>query len=199
MGDMSVKHGKPEWPVEELLLQRWSPRAFATDPISDDDLRTIFTAGSWAASSYNEQPWRFVLGRRGDAVWQRIFDALMELNQRWTQAAPVLFASFAKLHFSHNGSPNKVAVHDVGAASAQIALQAAALGLQVHGMAGFDGERLAQSFGLGEDYKPVACWAMGRPGDPESLPEELRKGELAPRQRKPLSQFVFAGWDQPAL
>jgi nitroreductase len=194
-----IKHGNPAHPIEELLLERWSPRAFTPDAVADEDLRRIFTAGSWAASSYNEQPWRFVLGRKGDPIYQRILDALVDQNRGWAAAAPVLFASFAKQNFTQNGAPNKVAAHDTGAASAQIALQATALGYQVHGMAGFDAEKLSAAFGLGADYKPVACWALGKPGDPKSLPEPMQGPETSPRDRKPLAEFVFAEWNQPAL
>jgi nitroreductase len=193
------KHGKTEFPVEGLLLRRWSPRAFSDRPVDTEHLKTIFSAGQWAASSFNEQPWRFILGRKGDDVWTRIFDALSEPNQTWTKTAPILYASFAKVTFSHNGAPNRVAQHDVGAASAQIALQAAALGLHAHGMAGFDPEKLRASFSVPADFEPVACWAIGYRADPEVLSEKHKQMEIAPRQRKPLSALVFTNWDTPAF
>ena len=195
----SEKHGKVDVPVEDLFLRRWSPRAFAETPVDARQLESIFSAGRWAASSYNEQPWRFVVGRKGDSVWQRIFDALTPSNQSWTKDAPVLYASFAKKTFSQNGAPNRVAQHDVGAASAQMALQASALGLYAHGMAGFDPEKLKASFAAPDDFDAVACWALGHRGDPAKLSEPQRKMELASRQRKPLSDFVFTDWGKPAL
>jgi nitroreductase len=194
-----AKHGTADSPVHDLILQRWSPRAFAETPVSDADLKTVFEAASWAASSYNEQPWRFVVGRRGDEVWQNIFKALMPMNQLWAKSVPVLYATFAKKTFSHNGSPNGVAVHDVGAASANASLQATALGLHTHGMAGFDRDALRAAIGLPEDFEPVACWALGYLGDPESLPENFKPMELAARQRKPLGEVVFGAWSEPAL
>lgn len=194
-----LKHASTDSPVEDLLLRRWSPRAFADEPVSDADLRTIFTAAEWAASSYNEQPWRFVVGRKGDETWHKIFDSLLPMNQAWANAAPVLYASFAKKTFSHNGAPNAVALHDVGAASANAALQATALGLHAHGMAGFDRDKLRAAFDVPADFDPAACWALGVLGDPESLPDNYRRMELQPRQRKPLGEFVFAAWEQPAL
>jgi nitroreductase len=193
------KHGKTEYPVEGLLLRRWSPRAFSDQPVDAAHLKTIFSAAQWAASSFNEQPWRFVLGIKGDEVWRRIFESLSESNQSWTKKAPILYASFARMTFSHNGAPNPVAQHDVGAASAQIALQASALGLYVHGMAGFDAEKLKASFMVPIDFEPVACWAMGYRGDPETLSEKQKQMEIAPRQRKPLSAWVFTNWDTPAF
>ena len=194
-----TKHGTATVPVEELFLRRWSPRAYAEAPVSEADLRTIFEAAAWAASSYNEQPWRFIVGRKGDAAYERIFGALMPMNQGWAKSAPVLYATFAKKTFSHNGSPNGVAVHDVGAASANASLQATALGLHTHGMAGFDGDALREAFGVPEDFVPVACWALGTLGDPETLPEPFKGMEFASRSRKGLSEIVFRDWDKSGL
>ena len=194
-----VKHATAAVAVEQLLLQRWSPRAFADKPVSDADLKSIFTAAGWAASSYNEQPWRFIVGRKGDAVWQKIFDCLMPLNQGWAAAAPILYVSFAKKTFSHNNAPNGVYVHDVGAASANASLEATALGLHTHGMAGFDRDKIRAAFNVPEEFDPVACWAIGYLGDPGLLPDALKNMELQARQRKPLSEIVFGNWGEPAL
>ena len=193
------KHGKSEVPVEDLFLRRWSPRAFSETLIDNDTLKAIFSAAQWAASSFNEQPWRFVLGRKGDPVWERIFESLVPANQSWTKSAPVLFASFAKKTFSQNAAANRVAQHDVGAASAQISLQATIQGLHTHGMAGFDPDKLATSFGVPNDFEAVACWALGYRGDPETLNELQKQMELAPRNRKPLAEIVFADWGSPAF
>jgi nitroreductase len=193
------KHGKSEVPVEDLFLRRWSPRAFADTPIDTDTLKAIFSAGQWAASSFNEQPWRFILGRKGDPVWQRIFESLVPANQSWTRFAPVLFASFAKKTFGPNNAANRVAQHDVGAASAQISLEATARGLHTHGMAGFDPDKLATSFGVPDDFEAVACWALGYRDDPEKLNEQQKQMELSPRKRKALAEIVFSDWESPAL
>jgi nitroreductase len=194
-----VKMGKTDVPVETLLLRRWSPRAFTPDPVSDGDLASIFTAAAWAASSYNEQPWKFVVGRKGDSTWQIIFDALLPFNQSWAVAAPVLYASFAKKTFTMTGEPNGVTLHDVGAASANASLQATALGFHTHGLAGFSAEKLRSSLAVPDDFDPVACWALGRSGDPRVLAENYKAMELAPRTRKPLNEFVYGAWQVPAL
>jgi nitroreductase len=194
-----LKAGQTGSPVEPLLLRRWSPRAFADTPVTDEQIQTLFSAAAWAASSYNEQPWRFLVGRKGDQTWDKIFATLMPPNQVWAGAAPVLFATCAKKTFTHNLSPNRVAAHDVGAASANIALQATALGLHTHGMAGFDSDALRAAFSIPEDFDPIACWALGTLGDPETLTDPLKQMELQPRQRKPLGAFVFSEWEKPAL
>ncbi|HEY0786021.1 MAG TPA: nitroreductase family protein [Acidobacteriaceae bacterium] len=194
-----IKRAHSDVPVDEVFLRRWSPRAFAEQPVSDLNLRILFTAGAWAASSYNEQPWRFVLGRKGDEPWKHIFTHLTTPNQSWAKMAPVLYAGFAKKTFARDGKPNPAAVHDLGAASANIALQATRLGLHTHGMVGFDKPGLHAALGAPEDYEPVACWALGYLGDAEGLPETYREMERQPRQRKPLDQFVFASWSSAAL
>ncbi len=190
------KHAETGVGIEDLIARRWSPRAFADKAVSEEDLKTLFTAASWAASSYNEQPWRFLVGRKGDETWGKIFGALVPMNQRWVEGVPVLFAAVAKKTFSRNGSANRVAMHDVGAACATLSLQATALGLHTHGMGGFDPQKLVEAFGIPEDYEPVSCWALGYLGDPDKLPENYRELEGTPRTRKPLSDFVFSGWDR---
>ena len=194
-----TKHAQTDIPVEELLLQRWSPRAFAERPVSEMDLRSIFTAATWAASSYNEQPWRFLIGQKGEETWTKIFDCLVPLNQSWAKMAPVLYATFAKQTFTHSGKPNGVAMHDVGAASANASLEATALGLHTHGMAGFDKDKLREAFAVPEGFDPIACWALGYLGDVEELPENLREAERKPRVRKPLGEVIFSSWEKPAL
>ena len=194
-----VKHAVTELPVQQTILNRWSPRAFADRPVSDADLKTIFTAGTWAASSQNEQPWRFVVGRKGDATYEKVFNSLVPGNQSWAGSAPVLFAAFAKKTFSKGGQPNKTAAHDVGAACQNIALEATALGLHIHGMGGYDAVTLCAYFAVPGDYEPTACWALGYLADPANLPEKYKLSEQAPRERRPMSDVVFGEhWEQAA-
>ena len=194
-----IKQGQSVVPVERLMLKRWSPRAFADTPVSDESLKEIFAAASWAASSYNEQPWRFIVGRRDDEIGQKIYNTLAPFNQSWAKSAPVLYAGFAKKTFSHNQAPNAVAVHDLGAASGNASLQAAALGLYTHGIGAFDREKLIRAFEVPDDFEPIACWALGYRGDPDSLPENFKASELQPRVRKQLGEIVFKSWGEPAL
>ncbi|MBS1816096.1 MAG: nitroreductase family protein [Acidobacteria bacterium] len=203
MADLEqLKHAPASTGILDVIAKRWSPRAFTSQQVSKEDLRTIFTAAEWAASSFNEQPWRFILGIRDDEqhgeAYNKIFDALVESNQQWAKSAPVLIATIAKKTFSHNGTPNRVAQHDVGAASATMCLQAIALGIHTHGMAGFDPEALRASFGIPSNFEPMACWAMGYLGNPDTLPEHLKEQELAPRTRKNLDEFVFTDWETGA-
>ena len=186
--------------IHDLIARRWSPRAFADRPVSPDVLRQLFEAARWAASSNNDQPWFYlVAGRENPAEFQKMLACLVEFNQGWAKAAPVLAISVARSNFAQDGSPNGHARHDVGAASALLCIQATALGLAVHQMAGFDAALARKTYGIPAEYEPVAAMAIGYAGDPASLPQKLRERETAPRARKPVSDFVFSGaWNQKA-
>ena len=194
----TLKHGPAESGVEEIILKRWSPRSYADKSVSRADLTKIFTAAAWAASSYNEQPWRFLVGRKGDETYAKILDALIEFNQAWAKTAPVLILSVGKKTFSHNGSANGFAMHDTGAASATLSLEATALGMHTHGMAGLDQGKARAHFAIPEDFEVGAVWALGYLGAPEALPEQMQEMEKAARTRKPLAEFVFSAWDKAA-
>jgi nitroreductase len=185
-------------PVHELIRARWSPRAFADRPLSPETLCSLFEAARWAPSSFNEQPWSFIVARRDEAdEFARLLACLVPTNQAWARHAPVLMISVATLGFARDGRPNRHALHDVGLAAAQLTLQAAALGLAVHQMAGIDRERVRATYGIPDGFEPVAGLAVGYPGEPASLPVQLGQRERAPRERKPLARFVFAGrWGQ---
>jgi nitroreductase len=179
-------------PIHDLLRHRWSPRAFDSRPVEAEKLRSLFEAARWAASSYNAQPWYFIVGTKDDPeTYNKVLETFVEFNQSWAKQAPVLAVSVAKLKFD-DGRPNRHAFHDVGQASAYLAAQAEALGLSAHQMAGIDPEKARKLFNIPTEYEAVAGMAIGYAGDPASLPEELRKRELAPRERKPLDSFVFA-------
>ncbi len=193
------KPAKTASPIHDLLAHRWSPRAFDSRPVEPDKLLSLFEAARWASSSFNAQPWYFIVATKDDPEnFQRVLDCFVERNQSWAKNAPVVALSVAKLQLD-NGKPNRHAFHDVGQAVANLALQATALGLEIHQMAGIDPEKARQIFGIPEGYEAVAGIALGYPGDPASLPDQMRERELAPRERKPLDAFVFTGrWGQPS-
>jgi nitroreductase len=186
------------YPIEPLLQQRWSPRAFADRPVESEKLLRLLEAARWAASCANQQPWYFIVATKEDATeYARLLGCLRENNQQWAAHAPVLMVSVAKLSFDMNGQPNRYAFHDVGLAAANLIVQATALGLFVHQMAGFYPDKVRELYGVPDDFEPVAGIVLGYPGDPATLSEELRQRELAPRVRKPLETFVFQGaWGQ---
>jgi nitroreductase len=187
-------------PVHELIRHRWSPRAFGEKPVPAEILRALFEAARWAPSSNNEQPWAYLVATKDDAEnFAKMLGALVEFNASWAKHAPVLALSVAHLKTQRDGKPNRVALHDVGSATAQLTFEANSRGLLVHQMAGFDAEKARQTFAIPLDWEPVAAMALGYPGDAESLPEKLRERELAPRTRKPLHEFVMSGgWGHTA-
>jgi nitroreductase len=187
-----------EYPVHELIAKRYSGRAFCSKPVDATTIGSLMEAGRWAASCSNEQPWSFVVtGQEKRSDYDRLLGCLVEFNIEWARHAPVLILSIARLNFASSGKPNRHAFHDVGQATANLELQATALGLLAHPMAGFDIQKTRAEFLIPEGHDPVAVIAVGYPGDPATLSEKLRKRELAPRERKPQHDFVFRGsWGQ---
>lgn len=194
------KQARPDHPIHELIAQRWSPYAFADRPVSDADLRSLFEAARWAASSYNEQPWTYILATKADAdAFARLHSCLVEGNRGWTAAVPVLAIGCTSLRFARNGQPNPAAIHDLGLASATLTFEATARGLVVHQMIGILPDTARELYRIPEGVQPVTGLAIGYAADPAALPEKYRERDLAPRPRKPLSEFVFGGeWGTPS-
>jgi nitroreductase len=197
---MSDKVAQTQYPIEDLLRKRWSPLAFCDRKVELETLHSVLEAARWSASSYNEQPWSYIVAtKENQAEFDRLLGCLVEANQEWAKQAPVLMISIAKLHFDRNGKENRHAWHDVGAASANLAIQATALGLYIHQMAGFEPSLAREVYGIPDGYEPVAAIALGYLSEPQTLSEKLQQRELAPRTRKPLKDFVFsARWNQPS-
>lgn len=189
-----------QFPIHDLLKTRWSPRAFSSQPVEREKIQSLFEAARWASSCFNEQPWYFFLAtkERPDAHRQLV-DCLVEGNQEWARQAPLLVLTVAKMTFAHNDKPNRHAFHDIGLAVGNLVVQATALGLVVHQMAGILPDRIRDAFGVPEGFEPLTGLAIGYPGDPLRLPEPLRSRELAPRERNSLPSFVFSdSWGQPS-
>jgi nitroreductase len=188
------KSAATQYPVHELIRERWSPRAFSEEAVSPEILRSLFEAARWAPSCNNEQPWAFLVGTRGDGdTFKKILGTLVEANQTWARHAPVLAIAVSELAFVKNGHSNRNAFYDTGAAVSQLTTEATSRGLVVHQMAGFDPHKATETFAIPNGWEPIAVFAAGYPGDPQTLPDVLRERELAPRTRKPLHEFVMSG------
>ncbi len=184
--------------VLPIFHERWSPRSFADREVNPETLAKIFEAARWAASSFNEQPWRFIVGVSGSETHRKIFESLGEFNQKWARTAPVLILDVALTKFSHNGTPNRVAFYDLGAAASYMTLEAASLGLATHQMAGFDPDKARELLGIPDEYVIGAVIALGYQDEPEKLGDAgLIEREVAPRTRKPLKEIVFEAWGKP--
>ena len=194
------KPAPSDFPVHELIRERWSPRAFADKPVPKDVLRSIFEAARWAPSSFNEQPWAFIVATKdGKENFEKMLSVLVDFNVQWAKSAPVLALAVAKLAFANNNALNRNAQYDTGAATALLSVEATARGLAVHQMAGFDAEKARKVFEIPKGWEPLAALAIGYPGDPASLPAPLKDREMAPRTRKPIAEFVMSGqWGHTA-
>lgn len=191
---------KNDHPIHDLLRARWSPRSFTDRPAPKTAILSLLEGARWAASSYNEQPWRFILATKDDPKeYERALECLVPGNQSWARLAPVLILTVIKRNFSMNDSPNRVAEHDLGLAMGNLTVQATALGLCVHQMGGIDIDKVRATYGVPAGFDPVTGIAIGYEGPVELLPENLREAEIAARERKPLREIVFTGsWGKPA-
>lgn len=182
--------------IDPVFLDRWSPRAFTDEIISEAELNSLFEAARWAPSSYNSQPWRFVYARRGTAHWSALLGLLNEFNASWAKNAAALVVIVSKETMAVPGQEKEVPSHshsfDAGAAWANLALQATRLGWQAHGMVGFDHQRALSELKVPAGYRVEAAVAIGKPGDKAQLPEFLQARET-PSPRNPISATAFEG------
>jgi nitroreductase len=169
--------------IHPLLAERWSPRGFSSRPVDSAAFRSLFEAARWAASCFNEQPWRFIVATQAEPEqFARILGTLMPKNQEWAKGAWALGISAGKKTFTHNGAPDRFGLHDAGAALANLMIQATAVGLHVHAMGGFDAGRARTEFSIPEDFEVGAAFAIGY------VAEDQAPGE---RSRKPLEEVLF--------
>lgn len=189
-----------QYPVQDLIKNRWSPRAFSDKPVPKEVLQSLFEAARWAPSSSNEQPWAYIVATKDDADnFEKSLGTLVEFNANWARKAPVLVIAVAELAFAKNNAPNRNAQYDVGAASLQLSIEATARGLVVHQMAGFDPETAREAYNIPQGWEPIAAMAIGYQGDASSLPEPYQTREKAPRNRKAIREFVMSGeWGHTA-
>ena len=196
---VEIKRADTSLPILPILAERWSPRAWQDRPVEEEKLVRAFEAARWAASSGNEQAWRFLVARRHfDASWEDALACLVEGNLEWAHAAPVLVITAAAKETSR-GRPYKHAWHDLGLAMGNLSAQAMADGLHVHHMGGILPDEARRRFRVPDDFDIVTAVTIGYLGDPDSLSERRRESELAPRTRRPLAQTLFtAEWSTPS-
>jgi nitroreductase len=183
---------KADFPIEPLLLDRWSPRAMSGEEISEEELMRLFEAARWAPSSFNAQQWRAMYARRGTEYWQAFLDLLVDANKTWAKNAAVLVVFISRKIFDHDGEPSRTHSYDTGAAWQNFALQGFRQGLVVHGMEGFDYERARVELRIPDEFQVEATAAVGRPAPKEVLPEKLQKRET-PNDRRKLTESICEG------
>lgn len=191
MHSIVIKEAITKYPVHDLILKRWSPRAFATTPVSQSQLDTILTAASWAPSSGNEQPWRYITAlKENEKGFSALLNCLLPSNAVWVKNAPALLLCYTKLTYTKSGKDNVNAFHDAGLANQNLLLQAVSMKIYGHAMEGFDKAKAVHDFKLSSDFQPVCMIALGYLGEAENLDEPYKTRELTPRMRKALDEFV---------
>jgi len=190
---MIHKKAKTKYPIHDLLEKRWSPRAFHSKNIEKQKLQSLFEATRWSPSSYNQQPWRFIVGQKGEETYDKIMDSLVEFNQKWATTAPVLVVTLGR-KFNNNSDDNNLAYqYDAGQAVANMTVEATNLGLYMHQMGGFDPKKIIQHFDVPIQYKPLTVLALGYIGNPEQLEGGIQQAEKAERDRFAFDDFIFSG------
>lgn len=184
----------------DLLSRRWSPRAFSDRPVEPSKMLSLFEAARWSPSSANEQPWRFIIATKEDSqTYETLLSLLADGNRRWARRAPVLILGVAQSSYSRNGKPYRHSWYDLGQSVANLTVEAEALGLAVHQMGAFDAAKATELLSIPKEYEPVIAIALGYADRPESLPDDLRQREVAPRSRQPLESLVFTDvWGKPS-
>jgi nitroreductase len=181
---------KSEYPIDPMLLYRWSPRAMTGESLTNEELFPLFEAARWAPSSYNAQPWRILYVKRDTPHWKKLFDLLIDFNKGWCANAAVLGLFFSRTTFEHNNKPSHTHGFDTGAAWENLCLEGSKRGLVVHGMEGFDYERARLL--VPKDHEVHAMFAVGKKAPKSALTPELQ-GRETPSTRKRIDEFVFEG------
>lgn len=185
-------HRKAEYPIQNLLLNRWSPRAMTGESIDQETLNSLFEAARWAPSSFNEQPWRFLYAKRETPHFQKFFDLLIPFNQQWCKQAAVLAVIIARMTYEKNNAPSPSHALDTGAAWENLFLEGVSRSLVIHGMSGFDYQKARAVLNIPDEFAILAMFAVGKKAKKETLPEELQKKEV-PSSRKKIEEFVIEG------
>ncbi|HLW72925.1 MAG TPA: nitroreductase family protein [Candidatus Babeliales bacterium] len=183
---------KAMYPINDIFINRWSPRAMSGEDMHHDELMTLFEAARWAPSSFNGQPWRFVYAHRNTADWERLYSLLVPANQVWAKNAAVLLVIVSRNSFEYNNKPERTHSFDTGSAWMSLALQASMMNFVAHGMEGFNADQARKDLHIPDDYTVEAMVAIGHPGPLDVLPSELQKKE-EPSDRKKVEEFIFEG------
>lgn len=180
--------------INKLIDKRYSPRSFSDKKVDIKLINEIFQAASFAASSRNEQPWRFIYATKGNPEeYEKLFNCLGEWNQKWAILAPVLIVTIAKNHYDHKNYLNSYARYDLGQAVGTLAIQVTELGLYMHQIGGFSADKAKKELEIPDGYEAVSMITLGYLGNKEDLEEGYRKVENKPRSRKPVAEIVFKG------
>jgi nitroreductase len=188
--ELSLMTRTTDTKLHPIFLDRWSPRAFDESAMPLEDLATILEAARYAPSAMNHQPWRLLYSVRGDENWERFLGPLMPGNRAWAEKASALIYILSDKFVGER--PSRSHSFDAGAAWAMLAVQATMLGYASHAMGGVDAQAAIAELGVPESFQFECAIALGRRGDPETLPEAMRARE-APSARKAREEIAYPG------
>jgi nitroreductase len=178
--------------ILEIIQERWSPYSFSSAHVEEFKLKAMFEAAGYAPSCRNEQPWIFVYATRENTrIFADYLEFMTDSNKVWAKEAYAIIISMARTKFALNGKPNRWAFHDTGMAVQNLLLQALAMDIYVHQMAGYSIEKVKEYFKLDETIEPVAVMAVGYIGDGNLLSPELLKRDEKRRPRKSLHDYAY--------
>ncbi|MHC1706769.1 MAG: nitroreductase family protein [Bacteroidales bacterium] len=181
------------YPLHPLLKKRWSPRAYNDREIELWKLQSVFEAARWSPSGANQQPWRFIVGFKGDETFTAIFNTLDEYNQVWANNAPVMVLTIGRNVLNAKDVANVNYRYDLGQSVAHLSIQATELGLYVHQMGGFNTDAARTAFNIPDQYDPATVFVLGYMGEIGVLDEYNQKREVMPRERMAFDEFIFTG------
>ena len=187
----NIKTASTKYPVLDIIKNRWSPRSFSGKAISDESINTIMEAATWSFSAMNEQPWRYIVAKRGTGLFQSFIELLYPGNKPWNINAAALVLSLRKTTYSGTGKANNIALHDIGSANILLTLQANSMGIYTHVIEGYSKEAAKELLALEEGLEPVVMIAIGYPDAAEKLEEPFKAREISPRSRKDLAEILL--------
>jgi nitroreductase len=191
-GSENQRIRKSGYPINSLILNRWSPRSMTGEELDEQDIMPLFEAARWAPSSFNNQPWRFIYAKRDTGHWDRLFNLLVDTNKLWAKNAALLVVVISRKNFEFNEKPARTHQFDAGSAWQNLALEAHSRGIVAHGMQGFDYEKARVDLGIPVDFEVMAMIAIGKKAPKENLPVELQDKEKL-SDRKPLKDIIMEG------
>ena len=196
-----IKKANTDHSIHELITNRWSPYKFANRLVPKEDLLSLFEAARWAPSSYNEQPWRFIMATKDQSrEFEKLLSCLVPANQEWAKNASVLVLGITHLTFDRNGKINKAAIHDLGAAVSHLSFEATSRGISVHQMIGIEPQTARETYSIPKDYEVLTAFAIGYSDLSETADDALTERDQTPRARKKVSEFVFyKKWESPII
>lgn len=196
-----IKKANTDHPIHELITNRWSPYKYADRLVSKEDLLSLFEAARWAPSSYNEQPWRFIMATKDQAQeFEKLLSCLVPANQEWAKNASVLVLGVTHITFDRNGKENKAAIHDLGAAVSHLSFEATSRGISVHQMIGIEPESAKRVYNIPDDYEVLTAFAIGYSDLSEKASDDLSERDQTPRARRKTAEFVFKkDWAVPYI